>query len=89
MPLGIDATIRYAAGQLGPAAARLQMQRDTPYNTRTRLGLPPTPIGNPGLASLKAAANPAERRVAVLRGQAVRRTARTRSPRRTRSSSAT
>ena len=31
-----------------------------PYNTRTRRGLPPTPIGNPGLASIKAAANPAK-----------------------------
>ena len=32
---------------------------DDPYNTRKRPGLPPTPISNPGLASMRAAANPA------------------------------
>ena len=36
-----------------------QLDADHPYNTRTRTGLPPTPIANPGLASLEAAASPA------------------------------
>jgi UPF0755 protein len=61
MPLGIDATIRYGYG-IPPTQAILQSQleADHPYNTRVRVGLPPTPISNPGLASLQAAAHPAE-----------------------------
>ena len=34
------------------------LQLDSPYNTYTNSGLPPTPIGNPGLASIEAAAHP-------------------------------
>ncbi|MGH3029931.1 MAG: endolytic transglycosylase MltG [Gaiellaceae bacterium] len=61
MPLGIDATIRYGL-DIPPTQAILQSQleSDNPYNTRRFAGLPPTPIGNPGLASLQAAAHPAE-----------------------------
>jgi len=60
MPLGIDATIRYGRGVPGTEPLKLSdLERDHPYNTRTRLGLPPTPIANPGLASIRAAANPA------------------------------
>ena len=36
-----------------------QLAADSPYNTRVNPGLPPTPIGNPGLDSLEAAADPA------------------------------
>jgi peptidoglycan lytic transglycosylase G len=60
MPLGIDATIRY--GLNVPATQSLrrsQLEGDHPYNTRTRTGLTPTPIANPGLASIQAAAHPA------------------------------
>jgi UPF0755 protein len=39
---------------------RRDLQADTPWNTYTRAGLPPTPIAMPGLASLQAAMNPAE-----------------------------
>jgi UPF0755 protein len=60
MPLGIDATIRYGLGVPGTEALRRsQLESDNPYNTRNRTGLPPTPIANPGLASIKAAAKPA------------------------------
>jgi UPF0755 protein len=65
MPLGIDATIYYAVelqrgvatytGELTEADLRI----DSPYNTRTHTGLPPTPISNPGVASILAAAHPA------------------------------
>jgi UPF0755 protein len=65
MPLGIDATIYYAvelekqipvyAGELTEA----QLHVSSPYNTRIHKGLPPTPISNPGLASIDAAAHPA------------------------------
>ncbi len=59
MPLGIDATIRYGLN-IPPTEPIRQSQLDTdsPYNTRLRTGLPPTPIANPGLASIEAAAHP-------------------------------
>lgn len=61
MPLGIDATIRYGLGVPGTEPLRQsQLQSDNPYNTRNRLGLPPTPIANPGLAAMQAAAHPAQ-----------------------------
>ena len=60
MPLGIDATIRYGRNVPGTEPLKQSdLESDDPYNTRRRLGLPPTPISNPGLASLRAAANPA------------------------------
>jgi UPF0755 protein len=60
MELGIDATIRYGLGV--PATESLReshLEHPTPYNTREHVGLPPTPIANPGLASMQAAAHPA------------------------------
>jgi UPF0755 protein len=60
MPLGIDATIRYGRGVPGTEPLKQSdIESDDPYNTRNRLGLPPTPISNPGLASMRAAAAPA------------------------------
>jgi len=61
MPLGIDATTRYSTNNWKRPIRQSELDRDEPYNTRIRRGLPPTPIGNPGLASIKAAANPANR----------------------------
>ena len=61
MPLGIDATIRYALDVPGTESLReSQLDDPTPYNTRLHTGLPPTPIANPGLASIEAAAHPAK-----------------------------
>ena len=59
IPLGIDATIRYQINNWARPLRVSELARDTPYNTRTRRGLPPTPIGSPGLSSIRAAAAPA------------------------------
>ena len=59
MPLGIDSTIRYALHDYTKPLTEAQLQIDSPYNTRTHHGLPPTPISNPGLAAIDAAAHPA------------------------------
>jgi cell division protein YceG involved in septum cleavage len=65
MPLGIDASIYYAV-ELATGVAtytreltEAQLHINSPYNTRTHVGLPPTPISNPGAASIHAAAYPA------------------------------
>jgi uncharacterized YceG family protein len=60
MSLGIDATIRYGLDVPGTESLRQShLDSDSPYNTRKHQGLPPTPIANPGLASMRAAAKPA------------------------------
>ena len=59
MPLGIDATILYVHPEHEGAPTAAMLAEDSPYNTRDRVGLPPTPICSPGLASIKAALNPA------------------------------
>ena len=61
MPLGIDATLRYGL-DIPPTESihQSQLESDSPYNTRKVVGLPPTPIANPGLASMQAAAHPAK-----------------------------
>jgi UPF0755 protein len=60
MTLGMDSTIRYALHIPGTKSlTQSELQNPTPYNTRLHPGLPPTPIANPGLASLQAAAHPA------------------------------
>ena len=60
MPLQIDATTRYGLGVPGTESlTKSELASSSPYNTRNRVGLPPTPISNPGLASMQAAAHPA------------------------------
>ncbi len=59
MPLQTDPTVIYGLGQAFDGNLRKRdLLADTPYNTYTRNGLPPTPIALPGLASLRAAVQP-------------------------------
>lgn len=61
MPLQTDPTVIYGMGDDYTGHLRKRdLQTDTPYNTYTRMGLPPTPISLPGVASLQAALNPAQ-----------------------------
>lgn len=59
MRLQTDPTVIYGIGEAYDGnIRRADLQRDTPYNTYTRAGLPPTPIALPGLESLRAAVKP-------------------------------
>jgi uncharacterized YceG family protein len=60
MPLGIDATIRFATGNYSQPLTESQLATGSPYNTRTNVGLPPGPINSPGLEAIEAAAHPAK-----------------------------
>jgi UPF0755 protein len=60
--LGIDATVRFLTGNWTEPLKQSELANPSPYNTRLHQGLPPGPIGNPGLASIRAAANPARTR---------------------------
>jgi UPF0755 protein len=61
--LACDPTVIYAALLAGKYRGRIyqsDLDRDSPYNTYKRAGLPPGPIASPGKRSLEAALNPAE-----------------------------
>jgi uncharacterized YceG family protein len=58
--LDIDATVRFVTGNWTEPLKVSELQNPSPYNTRVHAGLPPGPIGSPGLASIKAAARPAK-----------------------------
>jgi uncharacterized YceG family protein len=58
--LDIDATTRFATGNWNRPLRLSELENPSPYNTRVHTGLPPGPIGSPGLAAMKAAAHPAK-----------------------------
>ena len=63
MRLQTDPTVMYGVGpDFAGRLRRSHLDTDTPYNTYTRAGLPPTPIAMPGLAALRAAVQPAATR---------------------------
>ncbi len=57
--LDIDATVRFVTGNWTRPLRVSELENPSPYNTRVHAGLPPGPIGSPGLDSIKAAARPA------------------------------
>ncbi len=61
MRLQTDPTVIYGLGEASDGNLRkIHLETDSPYNSYTRGGLPPTPIAMPGVASLLAATNPAQ-----------------------------
>ncbi len=58
LPLQVDAPFLYVLGKTSEQLKMSDLQKDGPYNTYTRKGLPAGPIGNPGLVMIKAAIYP-------------------------------
>ncbi|MGC0378793.1 endolytic transglycosylase MltG [Streptomyces sp. SAI-229] len=58
MPLQMDSTVDYALNRGAPRTTAADTGIDSPYNSYRRMGLPPTPIGNPGEDAVRAAINP-------------------------------
>jgi UPF0755 protein len=58
MDLGLDSTVAYATGNYGALTAK-DLRSKSPWNTTNHPGLPPTPIDNPDLSAIDAAAHPA------------------------------
>lgn len=59
-PLEMDSTLQFALGKYGQRLLSEDKEVNSPYNTYKRAGLPPGPISNPGVASLRAAMAPAD-----------------------------
>ncbi|MCF2534893.1 endolytic transglycosylase MltG [Streptomyces sp. FB2] len=59
MPLQMDSTVNYALKRSSGRTSQADTRIDSPYNSYQRMGLPPTPIANPGEEAMRAAVNPA------------------------------
>lgn len=59
MPLQMDSTINYALGRSTIKTTEADTRIESPYNSYQRMGLPPTPIDNPGEDAMRAAISPA------------------------------
>ena len=70
IPLGIDATIRFATGNYTKPLTQSELEVKSPYNTRTNQGLPPGPINSPGPGRAAGRRPPGEDEVPLLRQQA-------------------
>jgi UPF0755 protein len=60
MPLQVDCTLGYVTGRASLQLTKADLKINSPYNTYTNKGLPPTAISNPGLLTLRAALTPTE-----------------------------
>ncbi|MER7736994.1 endolytic transglycosylase MltG [Streptomyces sp. NPDC096538] len=58
MPLQMDSTVGYALNRAAGSTTRADTEVDSPYNSYRRMGLPPTPIANPGEDAVRAAITP-------------------------------
>ena len=58
--LGMDSTLAYGLNKSGLELTRAELASDHPYNTRVHAGLPPGPIGSPGMAAIDAVLSPPE-----------------------------
>jgi UPF0755 protein len=58
MPLQVDAAFEYLLGKASEDLTLDDLEMDSPYNTYTHIGLPPTPISNPGLMAIRAVLEP-------------------------------
>lgn len=62
MPLQLDTTVAYGLGITKVSLTAAELQKDSPYNTYVRKGLPAGPINSPGAEAINAALNPAKGR---------------------------
>ena len=60
MPLQVDSSFKYINSKTTAQLSLSDLQIDSPYNSYTHKGLPPTPISNPGISTIEDAVNPTQ-----------------------------